>query len=188
MRVYTLSSFPVSGLTHETTSSEASYSFAALPLRALAWPSSAEAEERPNPRIPCACFNIRKASRAISQLYDEALQPVGLRGTQYSLLTAISYVGHEGIGVLADVLSTDRTTLSRNLRPLVERGWADPLQDADGRKRTFQLTPAGRKKLDAAIPLWEAAQQHVAESLGADSLEALRALADNIVLMVNGKQ
>ncbi len=141
----------------------------------------------PSAPVPCACFNVRKASRAISKLYDEALQPVGLRGTQFSLLTVISYVGQEGVGVLAEVLVTDRTTLTRNLRPLIQRGWVEPMQDVDGRKRTFQLTPEGRTKLDAAIPLWEAAQKHVAESLGEDSFEALRALADNILLMVNGK-
>ena len=162
------------------------YTYAAFEESAVQWMAHADDSDRGSPPIPCACFNVRKASRAISHLYDEAFQPAGLRGTQYSLLWAISYVGREGVGVLAEVLVTDRTTLSRNLRPLVERGWVESVRDKDGRKRALQLTAEGRAKLDAAIPLWEQAQKRVADGLGEETFEQLRLLADDMVALAHG--
>jgi DNA-binding MarR family transcriptional regulator len=159
------------------------YSHATFHQRALEWLLKEDEATRGAAPIPCACFNIRKAARAISQIYDEALQPVGLRSTQYSLLTAISYVGQDGIAALAEVLATDRTTLSRNLRPLLEHGWVESAATSDKRKRSFELTPEGRSRLNAAVPLWEAAQERIADGLGEESFERLRALANDIAAL-----
>lgn len=186
MGVYTLSSRGCALIVMKSSDMSESYTHAAFEAEALQWLSNADEANRLHVPIPCACFNVRKASRAISQLYDEALQPAGLRGTQYSLLTAISYVGLEGVGVLSEVLVTDRTTLSRNLRPLVERGWVESVRDDDGRKRAYRLTVGGRAKLDAAIPLWERAQKRVADGLGEETFEKLRLLADDIVALAHG--
>jgi len=164
------------------------YTHAAFEESAMQWLANTDESDRPGAPIPCACFNVRKASRAISHFYDEALHPAGLRGTQYSLLLAISYVGHEGVGVLADVLATDRTTLSRNLRPLLDSGWVKPVRDDDRRKRTFQLTDEGRAKMEVAIPLWERAQERVAVGLGEDTFEKLRVMANDIVALAHGKK
>lgn len=158
-----------------------SFTHRAFAARATELLAQRDAADRLHVPIPCACFNVRKASRAISHMYDVALQPVGLRGTQYSLLVAISYVGHEGISTLSDVLYTDRTTLSRNLRPLMGRGWVEAVQNTDARKRAVQLTDEGRAILDAAIPLWEAAQRRFVEGLGEESIESLQKLGDEIV-------
>jgi len=164
------------------------YTHAAFEQSALAWLANPSDSDRLNAPIPCACFNVRKASRAISHFYDEALHSTGLRGTQYSLLLAISYVGHEGVGALAEVLVTDRTTLSRNLKPLIERGWVEPIRDEDGRKRAFQLSVDGRSKLESAIPFWENAQKRVADSLGEGTFEQLRVLANDMVALAHDKK
>jgi DNA-binding MarR family transcriptional regulator len=154
--------------------------YSEIEMSALDWIAPAGESERVHIPISCACFNVRKAARAISQLYDDFMQSTGLRPTQYSLLTAIAYIGEEGVGALSEVLSTDRTTLSRNVKPLMEHGWVEPCSGSDRRRRAFRITEAGRAKLDEAIPLWEEAQRFVAEQLGPASIESLRLLADDI--------
>jgi DNA-binding MarR family transcriptional regulator len=149
------------------------------------WMATADESERLHVPISCACFNVRKAARAISQLYEDFMQSTGLRPTQYSLLTAIAYVGEEGVGALSEVLSTDRTTLSRNLKPLLEHGWVEPCSGSDRRRRAFRVTEAGRAKLNETIPLWEEAQRFVAEQLGPASIESLRLLADDIASLAD---
>lgn len=133
----------------------------------------------------CACFNMRRAARAITQLYDEVLAPVGLKSTQFSLLIAIRVKGGEGIGALADALVTDRTTLTRNIRHLVDGGYVAEMPGEDRRARLFKLTAKGKRTLEKAGPRWIALQERVEEALGADGMRALRALSDDIVQLVH---
>lgn len=126
----------------------------------------------------CACFNLRKATRAVTQMYDEALRPSGLRATQFTLLSVVSKLGPADITVLAEALVMDRTTLTRTLRPLIDRGWVEVVEGADARHRPVALTRRGRDKLAEALPAWRAAQKRVAKGLGpegwADLLAGLR--------------
>lgn len=114
----------------------------------------------------CACFNLRKASRAVTQHFDEALQPSGLRSTQLVVLLAVAL--YEGISParLAREMIMDRSTLLRNLRPLESRGLLQTTAGKDRRSRAVRLTPLGKKTLIQTIPLWEAAQERFENNVG----------------------
>jgi DNA-binding MarR family transcriptional regulator len=106
----------------------------------------------------CAGFNLRRASRAVSQHFDHALAPAGLRMTQFTLLGALALAGSTTINRLARSLVVDRTTLTRNLRLLRQAGLIASEPGRTGRERQVSLTPAGRDALRRAFPLWRAAQ------------------------------
>ena len=118
----------------------------------------------------CTCFNLRKAARAVTQAYDKAMRPSGLRATQFSLLSAVSKLGPVGIKDLAKALVMDRTTLGRNLKVLSDRRLLDIGEGDDRRYRPITLTPQGRESLDLALPLWRQAQTRMANGLGHDRL------------------
>jgi DNA-binding MarR family transcriptional regulator len=124
----------------------------------------------------CTCFNLRKAARAVTQLYDEFLRPANLRATQFSLLSVLAQAGTVSIGDLAEAAVMDRTTLKRNLELLERDGLVRIRPGADARVREVSLTPAARKRLVAAIPLWTRAQARITGQLGPE--RAARFLAD----------
>jgi DNA-binding MarR family transcriptional regulator len=121
----------------------------------------------------CACFNLRRVARAVTQLYDDFLRPTGLRATQFSVLVALRNLGQSTVNQLADKLVVDRTTLTRNLRPLQEAGFVRTRPGEDRRVREIFLTPAGEVKLHEALPLWREAQSQMRRVLGRDRLERL---------------
>jgi DNA-binding MarR family transcriptional regulator len=124
----------------------------------------------------CACFNIRKATRAVTQFYDDALRPSGLRTTQFTLLVLLQGHGPTSINALADAAGTDRTTLTRNLAILEERRLVRIRAGEDARVRIVELTAAGDEAAAAALPLWRKAQARVATKLGQPRL--IRLLSD----------
>jgi DNA-binding MarR family transcriptional regulator len=113
----------------------------------------------------CTCFNLRKATRAVTQLFDDAMQPTGLRATQFTLLSAISATGTIAISQLSRVLIMDRTTLTRNLKPLESKRFIKIIPGEDRRTRTLTLTDKGRKTLKKSLPFWKQAQSEVIERL-----------------------
>jgi DNA-binding MarR family transcriptional regulator len=121
----------------------------------------------------CACANLRRAARAVTQLFDEALAPSGLRVTQFTLLVTNRLMGESTINELAERMAMDRTTLSRNLKPLVRSGLLEVRPGEDGRRRLVQLTPVGEHALEEAYPLWQQAQQETVGVLGEERHEAL---------------
>jgi len=117
----------------------------------------------------CACFNMRKAARAVTNLYDMVLQPTKLRSTQATLLMAIDLAGTPTISGLAAHMLMDRTTIARDLKPLEEQGLVRIAPGGDRRTRQMHMTEAGRAKLREVIPLWEEAQARIiATGLGHD--------------------
>ncbi len=114
----------------------------------------------------CVCFNFRKAARAVTQLYDAALEPSGLRATQFSLLAALHLAGAATISRLARGMVMDRTTLTRNLKPLEKQGFIEIVEGEDRRTRTVRLTPLGRDALARALPQWQRVQAHVTGAMG----------------------
>ena len=116
--------------------------------------------------LGCACFNLRKAARAVTQLYDDALRPAGILATQLPLLIATGRLERVTISQLAEAMVMDRTTLTRNLRPLERDGLVRTKPGKDRRVREISLTTKGRKVLLKAYPLWRQAQATVARSLG----------------------
>lgn len=114
----------------------------------------------------CLCFNLRKAARTITQIYDQALKPSGLRVTQFSILAAVKAFEPATIKRLARTLAADRTTLTRNLKPLEKKGLISIGPGEDQRERLVRLTDDGQEALDRAYPFWEAAQKRLGGELG----------------------
>src|ERR1700737_4970879 len=123
---------------------------------------------------PCTCSQARRFARKLSSLYDALLSPEDLTITQYSLLANIERAGQLSHAVLAEKVGMDRTTLTRNLRPLTRAKWVTAETGED--RRQHQLTPAGRRKLVRSSPLWEEAQRQFLFRFGTESLQELRAL------------
>lgn len=121
----------------------------------------------------CACFSLRRASRAITQLYDDFLRPSGLRTTQFSLLNVVQARGPVPINRLADGVIADRTTLTRNLKLLERKGWIRVAVGEDRRSREVSITPKGREAQRRAYPYWVKAQDFVMERLGEKRLDRL---------------
>jgi DNA-binding MarR family transcriptional regulator len=129
----------------------------------------------------CTGNNLRKATRAVTQYYDDALRPSGLRLTQFSLLSAIKEFGTVNIGTLAEESVMDRTTLTRNLRLLEGEGLITVTPGEDARVREVSLTLEAREKLTVAHRHWKRAQAHIAEQMGPDGVRhLLRALSGAI--------
>lgn len=115
----------------------------------------------------CVNFNIRKAMRAVSQHYDKIMAPAGLRGTQFTILTVLSRIDALTITELANYLVMDRTTLTRNLKPLEKEGYLKILPGLeDRRSRRIKLTNAGKKAQKTAMPYWQKAQEEMVDFMG----------------------
>ena len=114
----------------------------------------------------CSCANLRKATRVVTQMYDAALQPVDLKATQFTLLATLAKGGGLPLTRLAELLVMDRTTLTRNLKPLMARGLIETGSEADQRVRRISLTEEGRAMFERALPAWEDVQHRFVEGLG----------------------
>jgi DNA-binding MarR family transcriptional regulator len=132
----------------------------------------------------CTCLSARRAGRQLTQIYDHALKPAGLTVNQFGLLAKLygaSLAGRQGlsIGMLAERLGMDPTTLNRNLKPLAARGLvADGADPEDRRVRAILITSKGLSKLRKAVPFWRGAQARIQEALGVEATLALRSLLD----------
>jgi DNA-binding MarR family transcriptional regulator len=125
----------------------------------------------------CTCFRLRKLTRRMTQHYDARLAPAGLRLTQYSLLANLR-TGSLTMSGLADRMEMDRTTLTRNLKPLADAGLVEVAPGADARSRIVSLTARGRDAWSGARELWRQAQDEVNRALGAEQVAALHATLD----------
>lgn len=115
----------------------------------------------------CTCLRLRRTARRVTQIYDQMLEPAGLTLAQFSLLAHLYAADGLSIGELAQALDTDPTTLTRNLKPLIERQLVKVHQDeGDRRRRAIALTPSGQRLLPIAYPLWRNAQSHMENLLG----------------------
>lgn len=123
---------------------------------------------------------MRKLSRLMSQRYDQALAPAGINLNQYSILRRTGGQGRP-LGEIAHELGMDRSTLSRDLKPLVEAGWIESVAGADARQRRLRITAAGRRRIERAQPLWRAAQDQIDRGLGLDGIALLHAQLDKAI-------
>jgi DNA-binding MarR family transcriptional regulator len=114
----------------------------------------------------CLGLNLRRADRLVSQVYDAALRKVGLKNTQFGLLVCIRAMQPVPLSRLAQRMDLDRTTLTRNLAPLEDRGLVSTSQGSDKRERILSLTAGGAADLSDAYPLWKAAQAKIEERMG----------------------
>jgi DNA-binding MarR family transcriptional regulator len=121
----------------------------------------------------CVCATARMAARSLTRIYDRALEPAGIRTTQFSVLARLLEEGPLPLTHLAGRLAMDRTTLARDLRPLERRGLVAVSVGADRRVRMAELTPAGRRLVDEVRPLWKQVQRDVRAQLGPDHVARL---------------
>ena len=136
------------------------------------------------PVLPCMCASFRRVSRALTQLYDEALRPVGLRATQFTILQTLSLAGEVSQGGLAQILAMDSTTLTRTLRIMGREGWIAERRGEDRRERLLRLAKAGRHQFNRALPSWEKAQAQLGRQLGDKRWHALRKLTNEVTTLV----
>jgi len=123
----------------------------------------------------CACTRLRTAARLVTRAYDAALRPSGLKASQLAVLVAVASDKDElaSIAELSSVLSMDRTTLSRNLKPLVAENLVSFDEDGGGRAKAVRITRAGQARLKDALPLWRKAQRALGQQAGEERLAEL---------------
>lgn len=127
-------------------------------------------------RDSCLCLHVQRAARAVARRFDDAFRPLGLTSGQFSLLMALNRPEPPAMGQVAAVLAMDRTTLTANLKPLARRGLAKVMVDGnDKRSRRLALTPAGRRLLARALPVWRETQAALQRLVAGADLEALLA-------------
>jgi len=115
---------------------------------------------------PCVCNSLRMVTRAVTQLYDDALRPSGLRATQFSILAVLARLDEANLRQLERTLAVDQTTLTRGLVLLERAGLIERAPHPDGRVKAMRLSARGRRALAAARPLWAGAQATVLRELG----------------------
>ncbi len=130
----------------------------------------------------CTNFKLRRVTRLVSRHYDAQLTACGLKCTQFSLLSIVRNLGPLRPVDLALAMDIDASTLSRNLKPLLDAGWLTIGKGADARSRIVSITAAGRAKRDEARVLWRAAQRQLNELLGEAQVAALHGLLDESLL------
>jgi len=133
----------------------------------------------------CTCTRVRTAARLVSRAYDNALREAGLKASQLAVLAAVAAVEVASIAALSKALSMDRTTLSRNLRPLVNEKLVTLVEEGGGRSKTVRVTKNGEARLQMAIPLWREAQQALARQAGTGLLTELSAKLTHLIRSYN---
>ena len=127
----------------------------------------------------CTNFKLRQLARRVSQHYDAEVAKAGLKTTQYSLLSHVLRLGPVRPGDLAQAMTLDASTLTRNLKPMVDAGWLEMSAGDDGRSRLVHITDSGRAKRAEAQRHWKAAQEGLNHLLGVDRVRAIHALVDD---------
>jgi DNA-binding MarR family transcriptional regulator len=133
----------------------------------------------------CTNFKLRKLMRRVAQHYDIEMSKIGLKTTQYSLLSHVLTLGPIRPGELAQAMAMDASTLTRNLKPLVDAGWIEVSAGSDGRSRTVTITDAGRDKRHEAQRRWKAAQESINQLLGVERVLELHALIDDSLALLS---
>jgi DNA-binding MarR family transcriptional regulator len=124
-------------------------------------------------RLPCACANLRRAARLVSQLYEEAIRPTGVTGPQFTLLQALKIGRGISQKQLGEILGIDSTTLTRTLALLEKRGWLSAEPAEDRRALRLGLTKAGEREYERVLPYWQSAQKKFKHALGEEKWNGL---------------
>jgi DNA-binding MarR family transcriptional regulator len=116
--------------------------------------------------LPCACQNLRRATRIVTRIYDQELRKAGLEITHFGLLTALAATGQANQKKLSAGFAMDSTTLTRTMALLRKKGWVRVRRGKDKREHLFNLTRAGERRLAEAQPYWELAERRLRQELG----------------------
>jgi DNA-binding MarR family transcriptional regulator len=136
----------------------------------------------------CTNLKLRQLMRRVAQHYDAELAQAGLKTTQYSLLSFVVQLGPLRPGELARHMKMEPSTLTRNLRPLIDAGWVTLGPGADARSRLVAATPAGREKRREAQRRWRVAQEAINQLLGEQRVVALHATIDECMALLSPVQ
>jgi DNA-binding MarR family transcriptional regulator len=134
------------------------------------------------PDLPCLCASLRRASRALTQLYEEALRPLGLRASQFTILQLLSLTGEVTQGEMGQYLAMDSTTLTRTLAIMGRHGWIKRQQGEDRRVSLIRLSSSGRAQFARALPHWEKVQALVRKKLGGSRWDDLMQLNKDVTV------
>jgi DNA-binding MarR family transcriptional regulator len=146
-----------------------------MAIRAKRSQKSGAAPSRDPDDLPdCVCGMMRMVTRAVTQIYDDAMRPSGLRVTQFSLLSRIDRIGPVSAASLVDALHADQTTLARALKVLEGDGLIHRVPQADQRVKLIGLTAKGRKRVTEARRIWQQAQTQMIEAIGREQWQDMR--------------
>ena len=136
-----------------------------------------------SPILPCMCGSFRRTSRALTQLYENALRPLGLRPTQLTILQVLTRTGELSQGRLGEMLAMDSTSLTRTLAIMSRQGWITERRGDDRRERWLRLAGGGERKLRTALPVWEKVQSRLRQQLGDQAWNSLLQLTHHVTDM-----
>jgi DNA-binding MarR family transcriptional regulator len=139
------------------------------------------------PALPCLCASLRRATRALTQSYEEALRPLGLRASQFTILQVLTLAGELTQGDLGRILAMDSTTLTRTLEIMSRHRWIARRQGDDRREWRISLSKTGKTVFEEALPAWEKAQARVAQQLGESRFDQLMKLTNDVTNAVTEK-
>src|SRR5262245_2597439 len=128
----------------------------------------------------CIAVRLRLLNRVVTNLYDDALRPLGLKVGQLNILVVTAKLGLARPAQVCDILQLDPSTLSRNVKPLQANGWLEVVPDEDARTQPLRLTPQGRRMIEKAVPAWEEAQRQATELLGDEGIAWLERAATKL--------
>jgi DNA-binding MarR family transcriptional regulator len=128
----------------------------------------------------CIAVRLRLLNRVVTNFYDEALRPLGLKVSQLNILIVTAKLGLARPAQVCDILQLDTSTLSRNLERIRAHGWLEVVPDEDARTQPFRLTPQGKRLIEKATPAWEEAQRQATELLGDEGIALLNKAAKKL--------
>jgi DNA-binding MarR family transcriptional regulator len=136
------------------------------------------------PILPCLCGNFRRASRALTQLYEDALRPFGLRPTQHTILQALVRTGEIPQRKLGFILAMDTTSLTRTIAIMRRKRWVRERPGKDRRERLLSLSAHGEKELSRVLPAWKKLQSRLRRRLGPKAWDQLFRLTHEVTRVV----
>ena len=128
----------------------------------------------------CIAVRLRLLSRVVTNLYDDALRPLGLKVSQLNILIVTAKLGLARPAKVCEILQLDASTLSRNVKPLQANGWLEVVPEDDGRAQPFRLTAKGSRLIETAVPAWEEGQRQAVELLGDEGIALLNKAAKKL--------
>jgi DNA-binding MarR family transcriptional regulator len=121
----------------------------------------------------CIAVRLRLLNRVVTNIYDDALRPLGLKVSQLNILIVTAKLGLARPAKVCEILQLDTSTLSRNVERMRAHGWLEVVPEDDARAQPFRLTPQGRRLIEKATPAWEEAQRQATELLGGEGIALL---------------
>ena len=135
----------------------------------------------------CIAVRLRLLNRVVTNFYDDALRPLGLKVSQLNILIVTAKLGLARPAQVCKILQLDVSTLSRNVKPLQAHGWLEVVPEQDGRAQPFRLTPQGKRLIEKSVPAWEEAQRQAIQLLGDEGIALLDKAARKVGMSQAGR-